>query len=46
MGTILSLSADYNLLKTNLSDTEEAGGDRFNYHKVHIVRSPGAGGEI
>ena len=31
IGTILSLSADYNLLKTNLSDTEEAGGDRFNY---------------
>ena len=41
IGTILSLSADYNLLKSNLS-----GGDRFNYHKVHIVRSPGAGGEI
>ena len=31
IGTILSLSADYNLLKTDLSDTEEAGGDRFNY---------------
>ena len=48
IGTILSVSADYNLLKTNLSDTEEAGGDRFNYpsQAPHCERRHSGGGEI